>query len=75
LIEPLINVIGVSCLIFSFVFFFLHDKGYNDVTFEQVVPQISLFLFGALATTFIISNVLGVIKGSSQKSDVVVKKV
>ncbi len=75
LIEPLINVAGIGCLAFSFVLFFLRDKGYNDATFEQLVPQISLVLFGVLATLFIISNVIGVTKGSSRKSEVLVKKV
>ena len=75
LIEPLINVIGAGCLIFSFILFFSRDKGYNDGTFEQLVPQISLILFGALATMFVISNVIGVTKGSSRNSDVFVKKV
>lgn len=64
-IEPLINIIGAGCLVFSLYLFFNNDKkGYNDGTFEQLVPQITLVLFGLLTIVFVLKNL---IRTSSKK--------
>jgi MFS superfamily sulfate permease-like transporter len=57
LIEPVLNIIGSVCLVLSVFLFFYNDKqGYNNGTFEQLVPQITLALFGILTIAFIIRN-------------------
>ncbi|MEP7374574.1 MAG: hypothetical protein ABI675_14365 [Chitinophagaceae bacterium] len=58
-IGPVLNILGVCCLVLSLAIFFYKDKqGYNDGTFEQLVPQITLTIFGLLSLLFIISNVV-----------------
>ncbi len=66
IIEPVINIIGSACLVFSLYLFFNNDKkGYNDGTFEQLVPQVTLVLFGLLTIAFVLKNL---IRTSSKKS-------
>jgi vacuolar-type H+-ATPase subunit I/STV1 len=56
-IGAIINLIGLACLVLSLVLFFYNDKaGYNNGTFEQFVPQVTLVVFGILATAFIIRS-------------------
>ena len=60
---PTLDILGVSCMAFSLFFFFHRDKrGYNDGTFEQLVPQITLVLFSLLSLLFIIKNVARISK-------------
>ena len=59
LIEPLLNIGGVILLILSLFFFFLSDSSqYNDSTFYQLFPQISLAVFAILAIIFLINNLI-----------------
>jgi hypothetical protein len=59
IIEPVINIIGAGCLVFSLYKFFNNDKqGYNDGTFEELVPQITLVLFGLLTIAFVINKII-----------------
>lgn len=58
-VEPVFNILGVCCMVLSLFFFFYRDKqGYNDGTFEQLVPQITLILFAVLSLLFIIKNIV-----------------
>ena len=58
-IERVLNLTGVLSLLLSLFFFFFNDRqGYNSGTFEQLVPQITLILFGMLTVGFIVSNFL-----------------
>lgn len=58
-IEPILNIIGAACLVLSLFFFFYNDRqGYNYGTFEQLVPQITLALFGILTIGFIVNNLI-----------------
>ncbi|MFC0773377.1 hypothetical protein [Terrimonas alba] len=55
----LLNLVGVGCLIFSFVWFFYQDPtGYNLGTFEQPLPLITVCLFALLAAGFIANSIL-----------------
>lgn len=61
LIVSLLNIIGAGCLVFSLYVFFNNDKkGYNDGTFEQLVPLITLVLFGLLTFAFVLNNLIGI---------------
>ncbi len=67
-LVPTLDILGVCCLVFSLFFFFHRDKrGYNDGTFEQLVPQITLVLFSLLSLLFIIKNVARISKKSPDK--------
>ena len=59
LIEPILNITGAILLLFSLGLFFYNDKGqYNYGTFFQMIPLISLALFGLLSIGFLANNVL-----------------
>lgn len=58
LVDPMLNGLGVGCLFFSLYFFFVRSKGYNSGTFEQVVPMISLVLFGVIAIGFLLNSII-----------------
>ncbi len=61
--EPLLNIAGVGCLLASLYTFFSRGKGYNDGTFEQTVPLVSLALFGLAAIGFLLYSMIGYVKG------------
>lgn len=46
IVKPLIYVIGCALMILALLIFFQQSKGYNDSTFHQTIPVISLILFG-----------------------------
>lgn len=49
---------GVACIISSLLVFFLNDKqGYNNGTFHQLIPLISLIIFSFIALGFIFLNI------------------
>src|SRR4051794_23537054 len=53
-----INILAVLLLLLSLFFFFYNDKEhYNYGTFYQFVPQLTLFVFLAIAVVFLIHNV------------------
>jgi len=55
--EPVLNVAGVVLLFLSLVFFFYNDREhYNYGTFYQIVPMLTLSLFGIVAVIFLIRN-------------------
>ena len=55
----ILNLSGVACLIFSFVWFFYQDPtGYNIGTFEQPLPLITVCLFALLAAGFVANSIL-----------------
>lgn len=59
MIEAIINIIGAACLVISLFLFFNKDKsGYNEGTFEQIVPQMTLLLFGLLVLSFALFNII-----------------
>ena len=65
-VEGILNIGGLALLVCSLVLFFVRDrKGYNNSTFEETVPQITLFLFGIFAIAFITFNI---INSSTKKS-------
>ena len=58
-VVALMNGTGVLLLVLSLIIFFGRDReGYNDATFQQTVPQLTLLLFALLACTFFIRNLL-----------------
>jgi hypothetical protein len=55
------NFIGAGCLVLSLIRFFYNDKqGYNNGTFEQLMPQVTLVLFGLLTIAFVINNIINI---------------
>jgi len=54
----LLNVAGVSCLYASLWFFFFNSWRYNDGTFEQVVPIISIIFFGLVSIGFMLVSMI-----------------
>jgi len=59
IIEAIINIAGAACLVVSLFLFFYNDRsGYNAGTFEQLMPQITLVLFGLLVIAFALFNVV-----------------
>jgi hypothetical protein len=62
-IESILNIAGTFLLLFSLVLFFYNDKEhYNYGTFYQVVPQISLVLFGLITLAFLYNNIISIVK-------------
>lgn len=53
IIKPFLYVIGISNMILALITFFDKSQGYNDGTFVQTVPLITLILF-SLCTFFCI---------------------
>lgn len=53
LIEPLLNVTGVVCLFFSLNIFFFRSNSYNDGSFHQAIPLLTLILFLVLSLGFL----------------------
>ena len=59
LVQNILNIIGALLLVLSLASFFFSDKeGYNYGTFYQIVPVISLSLFGLLTLLFLIKNLV-----------------
>jgi len=59
IIEAIINMAGAACLVVSLFLFFFNDRsGYNAGTFEQLMPQITLVLFGLLVIAFALFNIV-----------------
>lgn len=59
IIEAIINMAGAACLVVSLFLFFYNDRsGYNAGTFEQLMPQITLVLFGLLVIAFALFNIV-----------------
>lgn len=58
LIEPILNTLGSLLLVLSLILFFYNDKqGYNDGTFHQVIPLITLGIFSLVTLFFITDNI------------------
>jgi hypothetical protein len=58
-IEPLLNITGAVCLVLSLYVFFHNDRsGYNNGTFEQFLPLITVLLFGLITIGFVVFNFL-----------------
>lgn len=54
----IINTTGVACLVSSLLIFFLNDKeGYNNGTFHQLIPLLSLIIFSFIAFGFMVLNI------------------
>ena len=59
LIEPILNITGAILLILSLGLFFNNDlRHYNYGTFFQIIPIITLTLFGLLSVGFLVNSVL-----------------
>jgi hypothetical protein len=58
LIEPVLNILGTGCLFFSLYLFFIRSHGYNNATFEQTMPLLTLGLFAVLSILFLADSVL-----------------
>lgn len=56
-IESIFNIIGALLLFFSIFFFFYNDEGYNDATFQQVMPLVSIAIFSLLLISFLAFNI------------------
>lgn len=68
-IESILNIIGILALIFSLFFFFYNDKqNYNEGTFYQLIPQITLIAFSILALAFIVDNIMPFFKSPASTS-------
>jgi amino acid transporter len=58
-----LNIFGVLLLLLSLFFFFYNDKGkYNYGTFYDLVPQITLIIFSIISVSFILVNLIGILK-------------
>ena len=58
-IEAIVNIIGACLLILSLIMFFHNDKNnYNQQTFYQVVPMLTIMLFIITTVCFVINNVI-----------------
>ena len=75
-VEPVLNIVGVICLLVSIVLFFYNDKQkYNYDTFDQTVPLITLSLFGILSAGFIIRNLVKFPDDKSENGNVSLKRL
>lgn len=58
-IKATIDITGLFFFLLSLFIFFYQDKeGYNSSTFEQVVPQLSLVVFGIMSLLFLVRTLL-----------------
>jgi len=63
MLSSLLNIVASALLFTSLLLFFENDThGYNDGTFKQLVPQITLALFGIISILFIIYNLFPVFR-------------
>jgi hypothetical protein len=63
------NIVGGICMIASLVYFFIQPNGsYNNGTFYQFLPLLSLIIFGVLVLIFVISNVISVFNNLNNKN-------
>lgn len=64
-----LNIIGAFLLILSlFIFFWRDVQHYNYSTFYELVPQISLVVFGIVSIAFLYRNVAEILKGYSRNA-------
>lgn len=56
-IEPLLNILGAFGLYASLWLFFYNSWEYNNGTFRQTVPLVSLALFGAVSLGFLVNSI------------------
>lgn len=56
LIKPILYILGIAVMILALVLFFEGSNGYNDGTFYQTVPIITLLLFGLASLCFMIHS-------------------
>jgi hypothetical protein len=57
-IAPLLNILGTFNLYISLLVFFYNTWEYNDATFEQTVPVVSLCLFVVLSLAFQLRGII-----------------
>jgi len=61
--KSLLNIIAVLLLLCSIFFFFDNDdEHYNYGTFYQLIPQLTLILFGSISLVFILKNIFDIYK-------------
>lgn len=69
IIDYLMEIIGILLLLLSLFLFFYNDKQhYNYGTFYELVPVIMLILFGLIAITSIVNNIVSIYKVSSKNT-------
>lgn len=62
LLKPLLYILGISTMMIALVLFFERSNGYNDATFYQTIPLVSLMLYSLSALCFIINAFILVVK-------------
>ena len=68
-IEAIVNIIGACLLLLSLIMFFYNDKNnYNQQTFYQVVPLLTIMLFIIITVCFVIDNVINLSFSHSERS-------
>jgi hypothetical protein len=68
-IKPFCYLLGIALMALALYTFFIRSEGYNDATFEQIVPLISLGLFGSCALCNVLLSLGQVFKLVQGKKD------
>ena len=68
-VERILNITGSFLLVLSIIIFFYNDKqGYNNGTFNQVIPLVTLSIFSLVTLLFITDNIKGLTRSRSVPS-------
>ena len=54
ILKPFLYLVGISLMVVALVTFFVGSHGYNNSTFHQTIPILSLVLFSLSAFFFVI---------------------
>lgn len=65
--DPLLNILGVFSLFLSLLVFFYNTWNYNDGTFRQTTPIISLTLFCIISLGFLVRSVIAYAKSKPER--------
>lgn len=65
IIKPTLNITGILSMILALVVFFERSDGYNNETFHQVIPLITLGLFALCILCCLINSILLIVNTSS----------
>ena len=69
IIKPCLYILGIAVMVLALVVFFERSKGYNDGTFSQTIPIISLVVFSLCAFCCLINSFIMLTRGLKNKQD------
>ena len=65
-LKPTLSFIGISVMVLALTTFFGRSEGYNDNTFSQTVPVISICLFAFFSICCLVLSVYTAVKGKGK---------